>query len=67
MEGSCSWETHYGGLDGHAHGNRPEQGRPASRGVELSELLPAHAKTPHVAWMKQGMNQHFSLVSLVIF
>lgn len=51
MEGSSRWETHDGGLEGHAHGNRPEQRRPGSSCEELTELLSTHPKAPHVTCM----------------
>lgn len=51
MERSSSWETDDGGLDGHAHGNWTKQGRPGRSCKELAELLAAHSKIPHGAWL----------------
>lgn len=51
MERPSSWEADDGGLDGHAHGNWTEQGRPGRSCKELTELLAAHSEIPHGAWL----------------
>lgn len=65
VEGSCSWEPHDWGLDSHAHGNRPEQGRPGPRREKLSELLTTHPKVPHVTWTTEMDESRFILLRVL--
>lgn len=42
-------KSHVGGLNGHAHRDGAEEGRPGPGGEELRELLPPHRKPTEVS------------------